>query len=311
MQSFRFLLIPFFIVISFFQLHSTAFSQSYTDGKIARDDFTLHYKTFGNKGEYIILLAGGPGTSVDYMQPIADSLSKYYRCIMLEQRGTGRSTLPKYDTTTIRMDLYVDDLEALRKHIKSDRVILIGTSWGALLSLLYGSSYPGRVSKIIHLGSGPLSSDYADIFDDNLRFRYLPYEKEVRDFWRDKRKDSLLFLKASFERDKAGISAYYYNRQLGLKEATKAKITDVNYYVSPAFFKAHPNFDIRPLMQKISANVLIIQGRQDPGGEANVIEMQQLIKQATLRFIERCGHSPEVEKPNETWHLVYKFLGVK
>lgn len=311
MQSFRFLLIPFFSVISFLQLHLTAFSQSYTDGKIARDDFTLHYKTFGNKGEYIILLAGGPGTSVDYMQPIADSLSKYYRCIMLEQRGTGRSTLQKYDSTTIRMDLYVDDLEALRRHIKSDSVILIDNSWGALLSLLYGSSYPGRVSKIIHLGSGPLSSDYADIFGDNLSFRYLSYEKEVRNFWRDKRKDSLLFLKASFERDKAGIAAYYYDRQLGLKEASKAKITDVNYYVYPAFFKAHPTFDIRPLLQKISANVLIIQGRQDPGGEANVIEMQQLIKQATLKFIERCGHSPEVEKPNETWPLVYKFLGVK
>lgn len=311
MQSFRFLLIPFFSAISFFLLHLTAFSQSYTDGKIARDGFTLHYKTFGNKGNYIILLSGGPGTSVDYMQPIADSLSKFYRCIMLEQRGTGRSTMPTYDSSTIRMELYVEDIEALRKHIKADSVILIGNSWGALLSLLYGSSYPGRVSKILHLGSGLLSSGYADVFNDNLRFRHLPYDKEVRDFWREKRKDSLLFVKANFERDKAGMPAYFYDRQLGLKEAAKLKITDVNYYVFPAFFKAHPTFDIRHLLQKISAHVLIIQGRQDPAGEANVIEMQQGIKHATLKFIERCGHSPEIEQPNEVWPLVYKFLGMK
>ena len=113
MQSFRFFLITFFCVNSIFQFNSTAFSQSYTDGKIARDGFTLYYKTFGKKGDYIILLSGGPGSSVDYMQPIADSLSKFYRCIMLEQRGTGRSTLPKYDSSTIRMNLYVDDMEAL------------------------------------------------------------------------------------------------------------------------------------------------------------------------------------------------------
>ena len=68
---------------------------------------------------------------------------------------------------------------------------------------------------------------------------------------------------------------------------------------------------MRPLLTNIKASLLIIQGRQDPGGEANVIEIQNLVKKSELRFIERCGHMPEIEKPAETWKHVYRFLGVK
>ncbi len=183
----RFSCIVFFYIISNFVFEHQVFSQNYTDGKIERKDFSLYYKTFGNKGDYLILLSGGPGGAVDYMQLFADSLNKYYRCIMLEQRGTGRSTLTKYDTTTIRMDLYVEDIEALSKHIKTDKVILIGTSWGSLLANLYSTSHSDKVTKVIHVGAGPLSSDYANIIDDNFRMRLLPYEKELRDYWRQKR----------------------------------------------------------------------------------------------------------------------------
>ena len=77
----------------------------------------------------------------------------------------------------------------------------------------------------------------------------------------------------------------------------------------PAFFKTHPTFDIRPGLSKITAPLLVIQGRQDPGGEANVMEINQLVKDSKLKFIERCGHMPELEKPAETWKLIKEFLG--
>lgn len=281
------------------------------NGKVARDHFDLHYKVYGSKGDYIVMLSGGPGSSVDYMQPFADTLSRFYRCVMLEQRGTGRSVLKKHDSTTISMDLYVADLEALRTHLKIRQFILLGNSWGSMLSLLYSSSYPDNVSKVLLIGPGILSDKHADVFDDNLHIRYLPYEKEIRDFWREKRKDPLTFVKANYERSKAGMPAYYYDRSIGLKEAAKLKITDVNYYVPPAFWQSHPTFDIRPGLSNITAEVLLVQGRQDPCGDENSIETQQHIKKCKLAFIERCGHSPWEEKPKETWRLVYDFLGVE
>lgn len=299
----------FTVAILIFVLNSNAFSQELvSQGKIDRGNFHLHYKIFGDTGSYALILGGGPGSTVDYMKPIADTLSRYYRCIMLEQRGTGRSILPKYDSTTINMDVYVQDIEALRKHLKIKKFILIGNSWGSMLSFLYAANYLNNTAAVISLGSGPITNEYANVFDDNFRMRLLPHEKEIRDIWREKLKDSSLFLKANFERDKAGLPAYYYNRATGLKAAMAAQLTDVNYYVSTAFGKAHPKFDLRPLLTKITAPVLLVQGRQDVAGEANIYETHLLIKHSVLKFINRCGHIPWEEKPEEVWASVFDFL---
>ena len=216
----------FFYLINIFCFRAA--SQNTITGKVDRGDFILHYTQYGQKGPYLVLLSGGPGSDVGYMKIIADSLQHNFKCILLEQRGTGRSVMKYYDSTNVRMQLYVDDLEALRNQLSTDKFILVGSSWGALLSLLYASYHPDQVDKIVILGAGPITSDYADIFDDNLRIRFTAQEREIRAFWRDKRKDSLLYVKANYERDKAGMPAYFYNRELGLAEANKLKITDVN-----------------------------------------------------------------------------------
>ena len=79
------------------------------------------------------------------MQAFADELSKNYQCIMLEQRGTGRSKLSKYDPSTINLSAYMEDIEALRKHLGADKLILTGNSWGMMLALAHGGSYPNNV----------------------------------------------------------------------------------------------------------------------------------------------------------------------
>jgi len=71
--------------------------QSLVDGKIARDSADLFYTIVGTSGDYVLVLSGGPGEDIRSMQGVADELGKKYRCIMWEQRGTGRSKLPRYD----------------------------------------------------------------------------------------------------------------------------------------------------------------------------------------------------------------------
>lgn len=303
-------LIQLLLIHSFVFLGSgDAFTQNkIVDGKIDRGGFSLHYKILGEIGPYVIILGGGPGSNVDYMKPVADSLSRNFRCVMLEQRGTGRSVLEKFDSTTVHMRLYVEDIELLRKHLKSDKLILVGNSWGSLLALLYGIEYPGYTKSIISLGSSPISNDYANVFDDNFRLRLLPEEKTMRNQWKSKLQDSSTFLQANYERDKAGMPAYYYDREKGLKAANSLKITDFNYYILPAFDAAHSSFDIRPVLSKVKAPVLLVQGRQDLAGEANIIEISRLITNSHLKFIERCGHFPWEEKPTETWEIIYAFL---
>ena len=76
----------------------------------------------------VVLLSGGPGFNVDYMLPVRDFLPAEYRRIFLEQRGTGRSRPASLSPESMTLQTVVEDLEALRQHLKQDRLVLIGHS---------------------------------------------------------------------------------------------------------------------------------------------------------------------------------------
>src|SRR5512132_1271662 len=95
-----------------------ATQQNFVDGKVTRDGIDLFYRVVGpTSGDYVLVLSGGPGEDIHSMQGVADELGKKYRCIMWEQRGTGRSKLPRYDSSTINLNAYMEDIEALRKQL--------------------------------------------------------------------------------------------------------------------------------------------------------------------------------------------------
>jgi len=62
---------------------------------IKRGGFGLHYASSGS-GSPLLILSGGPGLDASYVRPVAAQLSKTHRCIVLEQRGTGLSSLEVY-----------------------------------------------------------------------------------------------------------------------------------------------------------------------------------------------------------------------
>src|SRR5437016_9116074 len=146
--------------------------QSSIDGKATRDDVDLFYQIVGPPtGDYVLILSGGPGEDIHSMQGVADELGKKYRCIMWEQRGTGRSKLPRYDSSTINLNAYMEDIEALRKQLHTEKFIVVGNSWGMILGLAYAGTYSDAVRAVITLGSGPITSEYLGVFSDNQRDR--------------------------------------------------------------------------------------------------------------------------------------------
>src|SRR4029453_16111698 len=161
-----------------------AAQQNFVDCKITRDGVDLFYRVVGpTSGDYVLVLSGGPGEDIHSMQGAAVELGKKYQCIMWEQRGTGRSKLPRYDSSTINLNAYMDDIEALRKQLHSEKFIVLGNSWGMILGLAYAGTHSDAVRAVITLGSGPITSEYLGVFADNRNTRLSPCEIEVRDFW--------------------------------------------------------------------------------------------------------------------------------
>ena len=75
----------------------------------------------------------------------------YYRIVIHDQRGAGRST-PRgalTDNTTVNL---IADIEALREHLGIKKFLLFGGSWGSTLALAYAIAYPEHVSGLILRG---------------------------------------------------------------------------------------------------------------------------------------------------------------
>jgi pimeloyl-ACP methyl ester carboxylesterase len=162
---------------------ASAALQNSVDGKITRDGIDLFYKVVGPaNADYVLVLSGGPGEDIHSMEGIADELGKKYRCIMWEQRGTGRSKLPRYDSSTINLNPYMEDIEALRTQLPIEKFVVVGNSWGMILGLAYAGTHPDAVRAVVTIGSGPITLEYLGVFSDNQFARLGACELEVRDF---------------------------------------------------------------------------------------------------------------------------------
>src|SRR2546421_4954393 len=209
---------------------------SSVDGKVARDGVDLFYHIVGPAaGDYVLVLSGGPGEDIHSMQGIADELGKKYRCVMWEQRGTGRSKLPKYDLSTINLNAYIEDIETLRAQLHAEKFIVVGNSWGMILGLAYAGTHPDAVRAVVTIGSGPMTAEYLGVFSDNQLARLGACELEVRDFWKDPARESADSDRAAFERLHAAAIAYFYDQKKALQMAADLDPKDYNFHVPPAF----------------------------------------------------------------------------
>jgi proline iminopeptidase len=111
----------------------------------------FYYETCGNPaGVPILVLHGGPGSGCNpgqrrFFDPA------YYRIILFDQRGCGRSLPAGHVIENTIQDL-VEDIERLRHHLGVDQWLLFGGSWGSTLALAYATTHPEFVRGMILRG---------------------------------------------------------------------------------------------------------------------------------------------------------------
>ena len=78
------------------------------------------------------------------------------RVIFYDQLGCGRSSIPESKPEMWTVDLYVDELNALREALALGRIHLLGQSWGGMLGMEYALTQP-RGLESLTLASSPAS----------------------------------------------------------------------------------------------------------------------------------------------------------
>ncbi|MBE9463279.1 alpha/beta fold hydrolase [Dyadobacter subterraneus] len=251
------------------------------------DNISLNVNEYG-QGTPVVLLAGGPGFNAAYLAPIWKALPTY-RFIVPDQRGTGRSSLNKIDSSHMTISRYVDDLEILRKYLHIKKIVIAGHSWGGMLALAYAAKYPLHVDRLILLGPGGITSNFFKYFNSNIRMRL-----REEDSSESKLADSFAL------KMKAIWPGYFYNREIALatKVLVDTSLADHNAgIVNSLTLKDYNRTEKSRVasLRNFKSPVYLIQGRQDPVGESTVYETKSIVAQTQIFFIEKCGHLPWLE----------------
>jgi pimeloyl-ACP methyl ester carboxylesterase len=104
----------------------------------------LHYLVAG-KGDPVVLLHGFAETS-HMWRPLIAKLSDKHTVIAPDLRGFGQSSAPEGGYTKKAM---AQDIHALMKSLKYDRIRLVGHDIGLMVAYAYAAQYPGEVDRVV------------------------------------------------------------------------------------------------------------------------------------------------------------------
>ncbi len=126
--------------------------EPYASGRLRVDAMhQIYWEESGNpRGIPVVFLHGGPGAGATpahrrFFDP------GFYRIIVFDQRGAGRST-PHGELTDNTTPHLIADMEALRRSRNIESWVVFGGSWGSTLALAYGVAHPERCRALVLRG---------------------------------------------------------------------------------------------------------------------------------------------------------------
>jgi len=231
------------------------------------------------EGETLLLLHGLMGALSNWDEVIKE-FSKNYRVII--------PLLPIYDlpllTTGVRsLSKFV---HKFIKYKQLSNVVLLGNSLGGHVGLIYVLAHPGYVKALVLTGSSGL---YENAFGGSFPRR------ESIDFVREK------------------VQFTFYDP----KTATEELVQEVFQMINDrhkvirilAMAKSAIRHNMKTELRKITMPVSLIWGRDDKITPPEVaVEFNELLPNAELHWIDKCGHAPMMEQPEEFNKYLKLFL---
>jgi len=275
----------------------------------------LYYEEEG-KGVPLVLINGGPGCTHYLFHPHFSRIKDTARIIYYDQRGTGKSS--KEETVTnYTLQQAVDDLESLRKHLKINKWVVLGWSYGGLLAQLYALQYPQHCLGLV-LGTSDIGGatetlyipgeacDKANQFiaqeewdaqeaiaqmgrKGKLTPLAVGYNKNIRGYWK-----MVSYLKPPKEEI---IRKFWhaFNQAPGFREQIVSEIGEIN---------------IQGKLRNSKIPTLIVEGKWDFlwGNRDRVSIMHKHHPRAQIEVFEKSGHNIFADEPDKFFALLRNFL---
>ncbi len=243
-----------------------------------------NFRTYGMVPYTIVVIHGGPGAAGE-MAPVAREISQSHGVIepfQTERTLTGQIT----------------ELKNVLEDQGNIPVILIGHSWGAILSFIFTAKYPAMVKKLILVSSGVFDESYAAGIM-STRLHHL--SREDRSLL-----DSLVTkLNAPENRDKNKIFKEFgkiIDKADSLNPLPhESPVIEYRYDIYENVWKQAQELRIREELVALGAQILCpviaIHGDYDPHPADGVrVPLIRVIKNFRFYLLKHCGHKPWLEK---------------
>jgi proline-specific peptidase len=274
------------------------------------------YRIVGDKegeGKFPLLcLHGGPGMSHDYLEPLEAIAETGRRVIFYDQLGCGNSDHP-HNPALWEMELFVEEVGAVRESLGLDHIHLLGQSWGGFLAQEYMLTKPRGVKSLILANTAASTQHWID--EANLLRSKLPTEVQ-----QTLKKHE----EAGTTDDPAYISAtdVYYRRHLCrlnpwpdcLNRTLEKLGKDPEVYNTmwgPSEFHCTgtlQNWNIESQLGGIDIPTLILSGEYDESTPAINEVLHREIQNSEWVLFEECSHTPHLEATEKYLQVLTNFL---
>lgn len=231
------------------------------------------------QGEVLLLLHGLMGALSNW-EDVVNEFKTEYRVII--------PMLPLYD-----LPLLTTGVKSLAKFVHKfvrfkelKNVVVLGNSLGGHVGLIYTLAHPEEVKALVLTGSSGL---YENAFGGSFPRR------ESYDFIREK------------------VEFTFYDPATATKELVDdvfATVNDRHKVIRIlAMAKSAIRHNLSKDLHKISAPVSLIWGADDKITPPPVAkEFHEILPNSELNWLEKCGHAPMMERPQEFNLILKKFL---
>ena len=256
------------------------------------------------QGQPVLLLHGGPGSGLSPLHARFFDPQRY-RLIGVDQRGAGLST-PRGGTTNNTAAELLADLRALREHLRIERWLVAGGSWGATLALLHAADAPDAVAALLLRGVFLARRADVDAFFDTEPAGF----DTVWQPWRERAAHEGHTFTEALDRvmgqgsplEQQALASTWWRFEHAMDGMPSPAPLDgtalIPRYRVQAHYLRHGCFlDDRPLLQRLAqvpcVPTLLLHGARDricpiAGAEA----VRSALPHAVLRRIEDAGHAP-------------------
>ena len=273
----------------------------------------------------IIYLEGGPGGA--YGQGNIASLSPLtedgYDVYLYDQIGSGRSARLE-NIKEYTAERHKKDLEEIIKKTGSEKVILIGQSWGAILAVFFAADNASLIDRIIFTGPGPIYPYHGSLAKiqapDSLHLRD-PYLTNAQGNEKAKnlRSMAIKFFARKFgwklASDKEADNFLDYTGTF----VGRSTLCDTSKHAEPSggngFYVQEMTMqtlnqmpDPRPKLKNSRIPVLIMKGQCDNQKWGFVTEYLELFPDHQLTIIPNSGHAISFEQPELYLKTIRNFL---